>query len=171
MFVTVSVTCGLSCITVKKSPVLLFTVCFVYAVTVFFFSLYFCLFSLTHYCKQSIGFAVEQISVYINTTLLCLVHGLLRHCFAFNVLFVYCFVYNIYKYFERTLDVASFSSLKLRIGGCSSCFFVLFKFLLSVCCCLSTRKCQKLSCVSIAAGLFLFLFRGFCVCVQHTQPS
>lgn len=47
-------------------------------------------------------------------------------CVCFNVFFcLLLFVYIVTSIYERTLDVASFSSLKLRIGGCSSCF-VLF---------------------------------------------
>lgn len=71
----------------------------------------------------------------------------------FNVFF-FCllFVYIVTSIYERTLDVASFSSLKLRIGGCSSCLFVclnsaclLFLF------CLPQLVTRRVCCVSIAA--------------------
>lgn len=80
---------------------------------------------------------INTIFVYLN---LFLLHGLLRRtlqsCVCVSVLsltffFFFCllFVYIVTSIYERTLDVASFSSLKLRIGGCSSCLF-LFKFCL-----------------------------------------
>lgn len=74
--------------------------------------------------------------LYINTIFVCLnlflLHGLLRRTLqprlcvsVLSLTFFLCllFVYIVTSIYERTLDVASFSSLKLRIGGCSSCLF------------------------------------------------